>query len=58
MSAREIIEKENIIINNGAFYKKVCLENCPHTTTCNYCEHKMDKQDFDIIYNAIQHNQI
>ena len=56
MSVREIIEKENIIINNGAFYKKVCLENCPHTTTCNYCEHKLNKQDFDIIYNAIQHN--
>lgn len=58
MTAREIIEKENIIIKNGTFYKKKCIENCPHIIMCKYCEHKLSKYDFNIVYNAIQHHQI
>lgn len=63
MTAKEIIEKENIIIKNGAFYKRVCLENCPKNINgsnfgCKRCEHEISKQDFDIVYDAIQHNQI
>ena len=62
-TAKEIIKREDIIIKDGSFYKRICSENCPKNTkgstlTCKYCKNKMSKQDFDIVYNAIQYNQI